>query len=132
MRYLLDANTVIAAIRGHPIVLRHLTAVAAGDCALSTITRYELSVGVQKSADPVNERAKVDLLITTFNQVPFGIANAEEAARVRAYLEAQGTPIGPYDTLLAGHALSLSLIVVTANVKEFTRVPGLTVENWQA
>jgi tRNA(fMet)-specific endonuclease VapC len=131
MRYLLDANTVIAATRNHPIVIRHLTAVAPADCALSTITRYELFVGVQKSINPVKERAKLDIVINAFDQVPFGDDAAEEAARVRAFLEAQGTPIGPYDTLLAGHALSLSLIVVTANVKEFNRVPGLTVENWQ-
>jgi tRNA(fMet)-specific endonuclease VapC len=131
MRYLLDANTAIAAMRNHPVVLRHLTAAAPGDCALSAITRYELFVGVQKSANPVNEQAKLDLLIKTLRQRRFGVAAAEEAARVRAFLEAQGMPIGPYDTLLAGHALSLSLVVVTANVKEFIRVPGLTVENWQ-
>src|ERR1019366_1637506 len=103
MQYLLDANTVIAAIRGHPNVVRRLSAVAPGDCALSTITRYELFVGVQKSIDPVKERAKLDTFINGFNQLPFDDDAAEGAARVRAYLEAQGMPIGPYDTLLAGH-----------------------------
>jgi tRNA(fMet)-specific endonuclease VapC len=112
-------------------VLRHLAAAAWGDCAVSTITQYELFVGVEKSSDPLKEKTKVDQVLQAFRLVPFGVAAAEEAARVRAFLEAQGTPIGPYDTLLAGHALSLSLIVVTANVKEFNRVPGLTVENWQ-
>jgi len=131
MRYLLDANTVIAAIRNHPIVLQHLSSVKAGDCALSAITRYELFVGVEKSRNPVKERARVHAVISTFGQVPFGDDAAEEAARVRAYLESLGTPIGPYDTLLAGHALALSLIVVTANLQEFNRVPGLTVVNWQ-
>ena len=81
--------------------------------------------------NPVNEKAKIDLLTGALRRLRFGVAAAEHAARVRAYLESQGTPIGPYDTLLAGHALSLSLIVVTANVKEFSRVPGLAVENWQ-
>jgi tRNA(fMet)-specific endonuclease VapC len=131
MRYLLDANTCIAAMRNHPIVLQHLAGVVPLDCAISAITRYELWVGVEKSIDPVKESAKVDLLVRAFRRLRFGVAAAENAARVRAYLEDQGTPIGPYDTLLAGHALSLSLIVVTANVKEFSRVPGLTVENWQ-
>src|ERR1700722_7641783 len=127
MRYILDADTCIAAMRGHPVVLKNLARTAPGDCAISTITRYELCVGVEKSVDPVKEKAKVDLLVSAFRRLRFGVAAAENAARVRAYLEAQGTPIGPYDTLLAGHALSLSLIVVTANVKEFSRVPGLTV-----
>ncbi len=131
MRYLLDTNTCIAAIRNHPIVLQHLAAATPRECAISAITRYELLVGVEKSANPVNERAKFDQLVRTFDRLRFGTAAAGHAAKIRAYLEAQGTPIGPYDTLLAGHALSLSLIVVTANVKEFNRVPGLTVENWQ-
>jgi tRNA(fMet)-specific endonuclease VapC len=56
---------------------------------------------------------------------------AVRAAQVRAFLESRGIPIGPYDTLLAGHALSQSLILVTANVTEFSRVPGLTIENWK-
>lgn len=93
--------------------------------------QYELSVGVAKSYDPIKEKARLKLLIGAFRRLRFGVGAAEEAARVRAYLESLGTPIGPYDTLLAGHALSLSLIMVTANVKEFSRVPGLTVENWQ-
>ena len=76
------------------------------------------------------QKAKVDLLSGALPRLRFGVAAAEHAARVRAYLESLGTPIGPYDTLLAGHALSLSLIVVTANVTEFSRVPGLAVENW--
>jgi tRNA(fMet)-specific endonuclease VapC len=131
MRYRLDANTCIAAMRNHPVVFQHLAGVVSLDCAISAITRYELSVGVEKSIDPVKERAKVDLLVRVFRRLRFGVEAAEHAARVRAYLEDQGTPIGPYDTLLAGHALSRSLIVVTANVKEFSRAPGLNVENWQ-
>jgi tRNA(fMet)-specific endonuclease VapC len=130
MRYLLDADTCIAAMRGHPRVLRHLARSAPGDCGLSTITRYELWVGVEKSADPVKEKAKVDSLAGALRRMRFGVAAAEHAARVRANLESLGTPIGPYDTLLAGHALSLGVTIVTANVKEFSRVPGLTVENW--
>ena len=73
----------------------------------------------------------MELFLQRFIQTPFDIADAEEAARVRAFLEDQGTPIGPYDTLLAGHAISLGVTIVTANVKEFSRMPGLRVENWQ-
>jgi hypothetical protein len=73
MRYLLDANTCIAAMRGHPLVLQRLALAAPGDCAISTITRYELWVGVEKSADPVKEKAKVDVTVgctTTTSAMP--------------------------------------------------------------
>jgi tRNA(fMet)-specific endonuclease VapC len=131
MRYLLDTNTCIAAMRNHPMVLQRLTAVSPGDCAISTITSYELFTGVEKSAQPAKERAKVDLLIQTLHELPFDASAAMEAAQIRALLESQGQPIGPYDTLLAGQAMAASLVLVTANVKEFSRVPGLTVENWE-
>ncbi|MBI1832631.1 MAG: PIN domain-containing protein [Planctomycetes bacterium] len=132
MRYLLDSNTCIAAMRKHPRVIQRMAGTSRGDCAISTITSYELFTGVEKCANPVRERAKVYLLINTLLQIPFDTAAAEEAARIRAHLESLGQPIGSYDTLLAGQALALALIMVTANVSEFSRVPGLTVENWQA
>ena len=118
-------------MRNHPLVLQHLATAAPADCVISTITRYELLVGVEKSANPIKERAKVDLLVRTCRQMRFDVPAAEHAAKVRAFLERQGAPIGPYDTLLAGHALSQSFILVSANVKEFSRVPGLTLENWE-
>ena len=125
MRYLLDTNTCIGATRHHPVVLRHLSGVAPSDCAISTISSYELYTGVPQ------ERAKVDLLHQTLCQLAFDLAAAEETAKVRAFLESQGQPIGPYDTLLAGQARGLSLILITANTREFSRVPGLAIENWQ-
>lgn len=131
MRYLLDTNTCIAAMRKHPRVIQRTAAVPRGDCGISTITSYELFTGIEKCVNPVKERAKVYLLTNTLFEMDFDSSAAEEAARIRAILESQGQPIGPYDTLLAGHALALSLILVTANVKEFSRVPGLIVENWQ-
>jgi tRNA(fMet)-specific endonuclease VapC len=74
---------------------------------------------------------KVDAVIQTFPELPFDAMAAMESAWVRAILEAKGLPIGPFDTLLAGQARVLALTLVTANVKEFNRVPGLSVENWQ-
>ena len=100
------------------------------ECAISTITGYELYTGVEKCSKPARERAKVDLLLQTVNQIAFESGAAKEAARIRAILEAQGQPIGPYDILLAGQALVSSLILVTANTREFSRVPGLTLEDW--
>lgn len=108
-------------------MVSQLAATAPADCAISTIVIFELYTGVEKSAQPIKERTKVETLIQNFPDLPFDMAAAMEAAWVRALLEGQGRPIGPHDTLLAGQAL----ILVSANVKEFSRVPGLTVENWQ-
>jgi tRNA(fMet)-specific endonuclease VapC len=121
----------IAVMRNHPKVVQRMAAVPPGDCTISTITGYELYTGIEKCSNPTKERAKVDLLLQTVQQLPFAFGAAKEAARIRALLESQGQPIGPYDVLLAGQALADSLIVVTANTKEFSRVPGLTLENWQ-
>ena len=131
MLYLLDTNTCIAIMRGHPKAIQRIKGVAPGDCAISTITSYELFTGVEKCLQAAKERAKVELLMKTVHEVPFGSGAALAAARTCALLERQGQPIGPYDTLLAGHALDLSLILVSANTGEFSRVPGLTVEDWQ-
>ena len=107
-----------------------MAAVSAGDCAISTITSYELFTGVEKCSNPIKERAKVELLLSTVHEVPFEAGAAREAARIRALLESLGQPIGPYDLLLAGQALALSLTLVTANTKEFSRVPGLSLADW--
>jgi tRNA(fMet)-specific endonuclease VapC len=131
MRYLLDTNTCIAAMRNDALVARRMSAVAPGDCAISTITSYELYTGIEKCADPSKESAKVNLLLATVHQLVFDGQAAREAGRIRAMLEAQGRMIGPYDVLLAGHALSAGLILVTANRSEFSRVPGLSLDNWQ-
>lgn len=72
----------------------------------------------------------MELFLGTVHQLPFETEAAKEAGRVRAVLESKGQMIGPYDILLAGQALANSLILVTANAGEFSRVPGLTLENW--
>lgn len=131
MLYLLDTNTCIAAMRNDASVVSRLSSLSPGDCAISTITSYELATGVAKCAQPANEAAKVKLLLTTIAQVAFDANAALEAGRIRGLLESQGRMIGPYDILLAGHALSLGLILVTGNTGEFSRVPALQTENWQ-
>jgi tRNA(fMet)-specific endonuclease VapC len=129
-RYLLDTNTCIAVMRGHPVAVQRLAAVAPGDCEISTVTAYELNTGVEKCTNPAQERRKVEFLLATVLETPFDPHAARESARVRALLESQGQPIGPYDVLLAGQALARSLVVVTDNTREFSRVPGLILENW--
>jgi tRNA(fMet)-specific endonuclease VapC len=131
MRYLVDTNTCIHAMRGVPSVIRAMSACAPGDIAISSITCYELFVGVEKCADTSRERTKVDVLIGALQHVLFDLSSASCAASIRAGLEARGEMIGPYDILIAGHAQSLGLILVTANTKEFARVPALILESWQ-
>jgi len=132
MLYLLDTNTCIAAMRHHALVLQRMAAVAPADCAISSIATYELYTGIEKCADPAKELAKVNLLLATVSELVFDGQAARDAGRIRALLESRGCMIGAYDVLLAGHARSLGLTLVTDNVSEFSRVPGLNLENWQA
>ena len=131
MRYLLDTNTCVDVMRNHPNVVNRMSGVAPGDSVISTITSYELYTGIAKCASPDKEQAKVDLLLRTVIELPFDQTAAREAGRIRGLLESRGEMVGPYDVLLAAHALAAGLILVTANTNEFQRVPGLTVENWR-
>jgi tRNA(fMet)-specific endonuclease VapC len=125
MQYLLDTNACI------DVMLNHMSAVAPGDCVISTITSYELYTGIAKCAAPDKEQIKVNLLLQMVIELPFDRAAAREAGRIRGRLESQGRMIGPYDILLAAQALVAGLILVTANIDEFQRVSGLMVENWR-
>jgi tRNA(fMet)-specific endonuclease VapC len=131
MRYLLDTNTCIAAMRQHAGVLAHLQSLSPRDCAISTITSYELFTGVAKCANPAQEQSKVDLLLATMAELPFSADAARETARIRADLESRGVSIGPYDLLLAGQAIAAGLMLVTHNTSEFARVTALSLEDWQ-
>src|SRR5262245_4672741 len=104
MRYLLDTNTCIGAMRNVAPIVQRVAAVSPRDCAISTITSYELYTGIEKCANPAKELAKVNLLLATVHQLVFDAQAAREAGRIRALLESQGQMIGPYDVLLAGHA----------------------------
>ncbi len=130
MTFLLDTNTCIDVMRNDPNVVNRMSAVAPGDCVISTITSYELYAGVAKCASPEKEQANVDLLLKAVIELPFDQDAAREAGRIRGLLESQGAMIGPYDILIAAQALAASLTLVTANTEEFQRVPGLTARNW--
>ncbi|HEX5444007.1 MAG TPA: type II toxin-antitoxin system VapC family toxin, partial [Pirellulales bacterium] len=131
MQYLLDTNTCIAAMKNHPSVVARMSAAGPAACVVSTITIYELYTGVEKCADPTRERSKVSRLLASINELTFDSRAAKEAANLRAQLEAQGQMIGPYDVLLAGHAKTAALRLVTHNTAEFARVPGLPLDDWQ-
>jgi tRNA(fMet)-specific endonuclease VapC len=95
MRYLLDTNTCIGAMRNDAAVIGRMSAASPEDCAISTITTYELYTGVEKCSDPGREGAKVDTLLKTIHTLPFDSNAAKAAAAIRAALEFQGRPIGP-------------------------------------
>ena len=131
MRYLLDTNICIQIIRRKPSeLLSRLTALPVGDVGMSTITVAELHVGVQKSRDPARNAEALTMFLLPLEIAAFDYAAAEAYGRIRAALESAGTPIGPLETLIAGHAVSLNTTLVTDNVAEFSRVPGLQIENW--
>lgn len=131
MKYLLDTNTCIALMRRNARVRGRLELLAPGDCAVSSITALELYHGLERCAQPERERAKMDELFATVEVLPFGAGEARHAARTRHTLEQAGIPIGPFDVLIAGHALSAGLVLVTNNTREFSRVSGLAIEDWQ-
>ena len=132
MKVLLDTDVCIVATRGHIGVIRQMARLAPDDCVVSVISVYELFVGVAKSRDPDYERARGDRLLATVWVAILDEAAAQRAAEIRADLERRGNVCGPCDMLLAGHALSLGASLVTGNVREFSRVAGLRVENWLA
>jgi tRNA(fMet)-specific endonuclease VapC len=131
MRYLLDTNTCILAMRGIMSVVGAMAVRSPDDITLSSITAYELFTGVEKCANPVRERNRVEELLSMVGQIVFDWPAALSAARIRAELELRGEMIGPYDVLIAGHAVSLGLTLVTSNTHEFSRVRGLAIEDWQ-
>jgi len=131
MRYMLDTNICIDLIkRRPPQMFRRFHSLNVGDVGISTITLAELRYGVAKSqAAEKNAQALAEFIL------PLEIADFDENAAsaygpVRAQLEKSGTPIGPLDTQIGAHALSLDIILVTTNTGEFRRIKGLRVENW--
>jgi tRNA(fMet)-specific endonuclease VapC len=134
--HLLDTNTVIYFFKGTGRVAERLLALSPREVSISAITAYEIEVGIAKTnlsgradrADRMTEEFRAFLSSVVLR--PFGDAEARHAARVRAELEAAGTPIGPYDILIAGTALANGATLVTRNVREFARVRNLPVEDW--
>ena len=131
MRYLLDTNICIYIIKRRPIeVLDRFKQHSLLDVAISTITLFELQFGVEKSQYRKRAQSALEKFLQPLTVLVHDCSAAVEAAVIRGQLEKRGTPIGPYDLLIAGLAKSLNLILVTNNSKEFERIEGLQVENW--
>ncbi|MFP4418826.1 MAG: type II toxin-antitoxin system VapC family toxin [Chitinispirillaceae bacterium] len=131
MKYMLDTNICIYIIKKKPIsVLSRLQNEAITDVVVSSITLAELEYGVYKSSRVEQNKLALLRFFTPIEIVPFDDMAAGKYGQIRAALERAGRPIGSLDTLIAAHALSLRLILVTNNTSEFKRVKGLRVENW--
>ena len=130
MRFLLDTNICIYAINRRPALVieafqRHFDE----GLGISAVTAAELHYGVERTGSERNRRALLHFL-APLEVAPFDDAAAVAFGRLRAWLAAQGTPIGPFDTQIAAHALALGVTLVTHNVREFERVPGLRIADW--
>jgi tRNA(fMet)-specific endonuclease VapC len=131
MRYMLDTNICIYAIKHKPQeVIMNLLKHDADDICISSITYGELMHGVEKSQAVERNRMALTLFLSAISILPFRSPAAEEYGKIRADLERKGTPIGPMDMLIAGHAKSEDCILVTNNTREFNRVMDLEVEDW--
>jgi tRNA(fMet)-specific endonuclease VapC len=130
IKYMLDTNILIYTIKNRPKKVREAFKKYSEFLAMSTITLGELIYGAEKSAQSVRNLADIDALAARLEVVSFDSEAAIHFGQVKAELAAAGKIIGPYDLMIAGHARSRGLILVTNNVREFKRVPGLRVENW--
>ena len=131
MTYMLDTNICIYAMKRKPEkVLRRLMEELDKGICISSITLAELEYGMKHSSDPARNEQALIRFLAPFGILPFGASAASVYGEIRAYLQSRGTPIGPLDMLIAGHAKAENMILVTNNVREFERVPGLEIENW--
>ncbi len=130
MRYYLDTNTVIDLFKKRGRVAERLLARRPGEIALAAIVLYELEVGAEKSKLPEESRRQIEEISAVATIVSFGEAEARAAARIRAQLEAQGTPIGPHDVLIAATTLANGGVLISRNTRELARIQGLQIEDW--
>lgn len=128
--FLLDTNIAVFALRRRSGPLRARLIASTDGLAISSITEMELAYGVERSTDRTANLVATAEFLANLTVLPFDSDAARKAGEVRALLAQAGTPIGAYDSLIAGHALATRRTVVTNNVREFTRVPGLRIVDW--
>lgn len=130
LRYLLDTNIVIYVMKRRPPELLHVFNAHAGHMAISVITLAELMHGAEKSSQPLRNLAVIEDFCSRLEVLPYSAKAAQHYGAIRAVLEKGGEPIGANDLHIAAHARSEGLTLVTNNMREFSRVPALQVENW--
>lgn len=132
LRNMLDTNLCIRVLRDRPAGLRPRFNEEAGTLCISTITLTELLHGAARSAKPTENQREVERFAERLKVLDFDIQAAEHAGDIYAELSRKGQLIGPFDILIAGHARSRGFVVITGNLREFQRVPGLRAEDWLA
>jgi len=131
IRWMLDTNTCIAVInQDPPRVRQRLLQIPPVEVAISEIVRYELAFGVCNSQRLEQNQANLTHFLRYVRVLDWGEVQSVTAAQIRCELARKGTPIGHYDTLIAAHARSLDVMLVTHNTREFGRVDGLRIEDW--
>ncbi len=131
MEYLLDTNICIYIIKKKPVnVFEKFKTLEIGSIGISSITLAELRYGIMKSSDIEKNSVALERFITPLDIIDFDTNAAIEYGKIRADLEKKGTPIGPLDMLIASHAKSLDLTLITNNEREFNRISELKIENW--
>lgn len=129
--YLLDTNVCIYFMKNtYPVLTDKLLSYDPANLLISSITVFELEYGAEKSNWGERNRLKLAMFLSPFSILPFSSEDAVTAGRIRGYLERRGTPIGPYDIQIAAQGVSRGITVITHNIGEFSRVPGLSLEDW--
>lgn len=130
--YMLDTNICIYALKRRPEVVTEKFSEHRAEICISSVVAGELFYGAEKSEQRSHNMQRVEHFMSLVEVIEFGVDAAAHFANIRAALAKQGNMIGAYDLMIAGHARSLGLVLVTNNVREFERVQGLRIENWVA
>lgn len=130
LRYMLDTNILIYTVKNKPPVVARRFEAHDGEMCASSVTAMELLYGAHKSQAIRRNLDAVEGLLGRLEILDFDLRAAEHSGQIRAELSASGRPIGPFDVMIAGHARSTGLCLVTNNEREFTRVSGLRTMNW--
>lgn len=129
-RFMLDTDICVYTIKNRPAVVRGAFSRYSGQLCVSAVTAMELMFGAAKSSAPARTQEQVEGFLARLDVMDYDAGAASNTAELRGELGRSGTPIGPYDVMIAGHARALGLVLVTNNEREFQRVPGLRLENW--
>ncbi len=130
IKYLLDTNTVIYTMKNRPQQVRSKFKQHQGRMAISVVTLGELIFGAEHSQQVERNLSDIEAMVARLEVLAFDSRAAYHFGQIRSALYKKGQPIGPYDMMIAGHARACGIVLVTSNLKEFERVPGLLVENW--
>ena len=130
LKYMLDTNMVIYTIKNRPEKVREAFTLHEGQTCISSVTLGELIYGAEKSSQIERNLSVLEGLAARLEVMPFDEKAAAHFGQLRAELAKAGKSIGPYDLMIAGHARALGLVLISNNLKEFQRVPGLRLDNW--